>query len=96
MKDTAPQHHTKQTTVQFNWMDWLPYLEDEAANDAQKRELIEALWSIILAFVDLGWDINSTPETCGETIDLKAALEAAVLSSEASEKHNEEATREKE
>ena len=32
-------------------------------------------------FVDLGFDIKSAPEICGEEIDLKALLEAAVVNS---------------
>ena len=57
-----------------------PYLDDDIPED-QKRQLIETLWSIILCFVDLGYDIKSPAVICGETIDLKAALEAAVLHS---------------
>lgn len=82
MTDTAPPKRTHQMlsrpTVAFDWRDWLPYLDDDIPED-QKRQLIEALWSIILSFVDLGFEVKSPADICGESIDLKAALEATVL-----------------
>lgn len=77
------QHNSSQPKLQFNWEDWLPYLEDSTASPEQKRALIEALGSIVQSFVDLGWGL--TTETCGESFDLKAALEAAVVNSEKQE-----------
>ncbi len=60
----------------FDWTDWLPYLEDQDIPDEQKRELIETLWSIVVAFVDLGWRLNPTSGSAGETLDLEAILTA--------------------
>lgn len=71
----------------FDWQDWLPYLAASDAPEAHKREIIETLWAIILTFVDLGWevgaDLDAAPgaETCGQVLDLTAALRAAVVSS---------------
>ena len=62
--------------LRFEWTDWLPYLEDQDIPDEQKRDLIEALWSIVVAFVDLGWQINPAPGSAGEALDLKAILTA--------------------
>jgi len=84
MTDTAPPKRIdsipRSPTVAFDWQDWLPYLDDDIPED-QKRQLIEVLWTIILSFVDLGFDVKSPADICGETIDLKAALETAVLNS---------------
>lgn len=78
---TTPPHTTK-PTLQFDWQDWLPGVEGSDLTDAQKREMIEALWSIVIAFVDLGWEVGNAPtETGGQTIDLCAALRAAVVHS---------------
>lgn len=66
---------TSAPALRFDWADWLPYLEDQDIPEEQKRELIETLWSIVVAFVDLGWQLNPKPEICGEAIDLKAILE---------------------
>lgn len=62
--------------LRFDWSDWLPYLEDQDVPDEQKRELIETLWSVVVAFVDLGWQINSKQQIAGSEIDLKAILMA--------------------
>jgi len=76
---TPPKMH-------LNWQDWLPLLEDEDIPEAEKRQLIETLWNIVVGFVDLGWGLNSGPEIdkeiCGSDIDLTHVLNAAVLHSE--------------
>lgn len=87
MKENPPQSFETSTpssaapTLRFDWQDWLPYLEDSDIPDEQKRQWIETLWSIVIAFVDLGFDIKADAESCGEKFDLKAVLEAAVVNS---------------
>lgn len=68
--------------LRFDWEDWREYLDDCDIPDDQKRELIETLWAIVTGFVDLGFGLNPTQQICGETIDLKAVLDAAVLNSD--------------
>jgi hypothetical protein len=89
--------------LRFDWRDWLSYFEDENIPEDQKRVLIETLWSIMIGFVDLGWSIAPTLESpalensgagksaknCGQTFDLKAVLEAAVVRSELDDKGKE-------
>lgn len=74
---------TENSKLIFKWEDWLPYLAAEDATDEEKREMIEAVWSIVMAFSDLKWEVGALGETdkisCGQVLDLKAALEAAVL-----------------
>lgn len=74
--DTETPYKPAVPALRFDWADWLPYLEDEDIPEEQKRALIETLWSIVVAFVDLGWQLNPKPEICGEVIDLKAVLTA--------------------
>lgn len=76
-------------SLHLNWEDWLPYFADSDATDDEKRQMIEALWSIVTAFVDLGWDDGPEPESCGQTFDLKAALAAAVVQSEKAQTEEE-------
>jgi len=94
-KPTAPTENVP-PVLRFDWRDWLPYFEDENIPEDQKRVLIETIWSIVVGFVDLGWSItptagvdgqdskgrNTVAQSCGQTIDLKVALETAVLRSE--------------
>ncbi|AZV79063.1 hypothetical protein EBB79_15075 [Parasedimentitalea marina] len=74
-RTTSPKLH-------FDWQDWLPLLADDSIPEAQARELIETVWSIVSAFMQLGCDVSSTTETCGKDIDLTALLNAAVLDSQ--------------
>ena len=76
--------------LRFDWQDWLPYFEDEAIPDDQKQELIETLWAIVTAFVDIGWSLNPTQQLCGQEIDLKTVLEHAVLASDFQETRDKE------
>lgn len=62
-EDTTPASTGAQRTVGFNWEDWLPYIEELDGSDEEKRQLIETLWGIILAFVDLGWEVRGRAET---------------------------------
>lgn len=97
MKETPPRNFETLTApkssraLRFDWQDWLPYLEDSDASDEQKRELIEALWTVVLGFVDLGYEVKSSAEICGEAIDLAAILRAAVVNSEDDPKTEKEA-----
>lgn len=86
MKDTTDPPTRKRPSIRLNLDDWLPYLEDSEATEAEKVELIETLWNIAMAFVDLGWDLDSGEETSGQSLDLTAVLRAAVLNSEDNDK----------
>lgn len=58
-QDQTPANSSNDTPgLTFDWRDWLPYFEDQDIPETQKRELIETLWQIIVAFVDLGFDLN--------------------------------------
>tara|TARA_R110000850_G_scaffold269499_1_gene401712 strand:- start:1614 stop:2171 length:558 start_codon:yes stop_codon:yes gene_type:complete len=55
------------------------YLDDPALTDGQKEEIVQALWGIIVAFVDLGFGVHPLqevlgPEACGKlgaTLDVQ-------------------------
>ena len=82
MKDTADPPQTKRPSIRLDWRDWLPYLEDSEASEAEKRLIIETVWDIAMGFVDLGFDLDVAEESSGQSFDLTAALHAAVLYSE--------------
>lgn len=69
-------------SIHLNWEDWLPYLAECSASDEEKRLLIETLWTIMIAFADLKWHILPDEEISGQSLDLTAALRAAVLQSD--------------
>ena len=80
-EDTTSSKNPSPIAIRFDMEDWLPYLKDSNLTDDQKREFLESLWAIVMSCVDLGFHLNPAQEICGEVIDLKAVLEAAVLNS---------------
>lgn len=42
------------------------WLEDDDLTEDEKRDFLEALWSIIVSFVDLGWGVHPASEFCGK------------------------------
>ncbi len=80
---------TEDGSVSFDWAEWLPYIAEMDATEAEKRQLIETLWSIILGFVDLGFTVKSPPKTRGQVPDLRADLARAVLYSTEKEGEHE-------
>ena len=50
-------HASRRPALEFDPADYLRFLEDCEWTDDQKREFIEALWQIIVGFVDLGFDL---------------------------------------
>lgn len=102
---TPPNENNKNQNLglTFDWQDWLPYFEDEDIPEAKKQELIETLWQIVVSFVDLGFDLNphqqaqsgDQKQSCGQNLDLKMLLEAAVLKSNAAKQAAQAANKQK-
>ena len=92
MKDTPDPPATDRPSIRLDIDDWMPHLESKDIPEADKIELIENLWNIAKAFVDFGWDLDTSAETSGQSYDLTAALRAAVLySHEQDNKYEEKA-----
>ncbi len=62
------------TALSIDWELYGTYLEDSDLSEAQKREFIETLWSIVVSFVDLGFGIHplqqALPDGCEQLPDL--------------------------
>ena len=54
-------------SLRIDWKVYSAMLEDSDMPLDQQRELIETLWSIVVSFVDLGFDLNPVQQICGET-----------------------------
>jgi hypothetical protein len=67
--------------LKVDWELYGEYLEASDLSEADKREFIETLWSIVVSFVDLGFGLHPTQQTCGEVIDLTALLGGDVVGS---------------
>jgi hypothetical protein len=71
MRDIPPNFNpeTAPTTLTIDWDAYLPFFEDEDISEADKQELIEALWSIVVSFVDLGFGVHPVQQACGKSDD---------------------------
>lgn len=62
-KDT-PDDGLQPPSLTIDWELYGEYLEDSDLSDDQKREFIETLWSIVIAFVDLGFGVHPVQQAC--------------------------------
>ena len=46
------------------------YLDESGLSDAEKEAFLEALWKVIVAFVDLGFGVHPMQEVCGKPDEL--------------------------
>ncbi len=81
MTDIPPEFNpeTAPARLSIDWDAYLPFLENEDISEEQKRELIEALWSIMVSFVDLGFGIHPIQQVCGQDMSLAELPAADVL-----------------
>ena len=54
------------TSVAFDVEKYQVYLDDPALSAEQKEELLRALWTIISAFVELGFGVHPIQQACGQ------------------------------
>ena len=91
-------------SLTIDWEAYKPFLDSSDLSDAQKRELIETLWSIVVACVDLGFELRDPDQVCvsqkpecgGQNPESGIILPASVLGSNHTQKsdprcRNEEA-----
>lgn len=67
-------------SVTVDWEMYAAMLEESDWTDDQKRKLIETLWTIVLAFVDLGFGVHAA-QSCGQDGDQAQAKLADMVSS---------------
>jgi len=75
----AGQNHRPALTIDYALYE--SYLEDSDMSDAQKREFIETLWSIVVSFVDLGFGVHALQLACEQTTDKGGDTRPDLLSS---------------
>ncbi|MHA3976479.1 hypothetical protein ACW9UR_02230 [Halovulum sp. GXIMD14794] len=46
------------------------YLDGSGLSDAQKEDFLQALWSIMVSFVELGFGVSPLQEVCGKTSEI--------------------------
>ena len=73
---------TPQKIVEIDWALYETYLAEADLTEDEKRQFLEALWSIVTAFVDLGYGIHPLQEVCGQLGDAVPAPEPLTVDSE--------------
>ncbi|GLQ25460.1 hypothetical protein [Sulfitobacter pacificus] len=93
MTDVPPNFNpeTAPPSLSIDWDAYLPFFEDEDISGDDKRELIEALWSIMVNFVDLGFGVHPLQQVCGKDISLAELPAGDVISSKNSTSRFEQA-----
>lgn len=66
----APIDLPPRPSLSVDWEVYAAMLEDSDMPLDQQRELIETLWSIVVMFVDLGFDLNPVQQVCGQSDDV--------------------------
>ena len=61
----APETGNRLPALVIDWELFGQYLADSDLAEADKRQLIETLWSIMVSFVDLGFRLSPVAESCG-------------------------------
>jgi hypothetical protein len=62
-------HAKGRPVVTFDVSRYEHFLEDQGLSAEQKRAMLEALWSIIVSFVDLGFGVHPVQQACGQNDD---------------------------
>jgi hypothetical protein len=62
--ETAAAHPKRIVTVDVE--KYQAYLDGSGMTDAEKKAYLEALWSLIVSFVDLGFGVHPLQEVCGK------------------------------
>ena len=60
---------TPRPSLSIDWEFYAAMLEESDMPMDQQKELIETLWSIVVAFVDLGFEVSPVQQICGESSD---------------------------
>lgn len=60
---------------------YAPFLESADIPEAEKTALLEALWQVIVGFVDLGFDIHPVQQVCGQNAAQEAKKPPAMVGS---------------
>ena len=46
------------------------HLEGTSLSDAQKQDMLETLWALMIQFVDLGFGLSPTQNICGQLVEI--------------------------
>lgn len=62
---TSPPQNTR-PVITFDAARYEHFLAEMGLDEDQKHAMLEALWSIIVSFVDLGFGVHPAQQACGQ------------------------------
>ncbi|MEO1330714.1 MAG: hypothetical protein AAFW46_13730, partial [Pseudomonadota bacterium] len=65
-EERVTQSKLETSIVSIDYERYQQYLDNADLSEQEAREFIEALWSIVVAFVDLGFEVHSAEAGCGK------------------------------
>lgn len=79
-------------TLTFNVAEYLSYLEGSELTDAQKRELLEAVWHIVVSFVEFGFGSHPIQQAMDNSKIIDGVASEIVIESGVSHCNNKKNT----
>lgn len=65
------------------------YLEGANLSDEEKREFLDTLWNVIVAFVDMGFGVHPVQQICEQALDLSDQRFGGMLESKVDSRSKE-------
>jgi hypothetical protein len=78
--NSVDSHSSSRVALTFDPEEYLHFLEESDWTEPQKREFIEALWTIVVGFVDMGFHIHPVQQALDETKTLEPDSPSVVSS----------------
>lgn len=66
MADRTEPHASTPKTLTVDWALYEQYLAEADLTEEEKRQFLEALLSIVVSFVDLGFGVHPAQQACGQ------------------------------
>lgn len=70
--DDAPPIAMREHSLSFDYERYAKHLDHSDLSDAQKRDMLEALWHIVVGFVELGFGDHPIQQACGKVLEIGA------------------------
>lgn len=61
------------SALSIDWELYGQYLEDSDLSETDRRACIEALWSIMVSFVDMGFRFTPWPDICEQFLSMNTS-----------------------
>jgi len=71
-------------TLTVDWELYGEYLDESDLSDAEKREFLETIWSIVVSAIDLGFGVHPVQQAAGNICEQQAEIAKFIAEQSAS------------